>query len=176
MIPVEEALERIQSRIAPLGVERVEIVRALGRVLAEDVDASDDIPPWPNSSMDGYAVRAADTAAAGRAAPARLALAGRVPAGAPADRPLREGEAYRIFTGAPMPEGADAVVPQEDVATVDDAVLVSRPVDVGACVRPRGEDVTAGLRVLGRGRVVSAADVGLLATLGRARVTVARRP
>ena len=176
MISVEEATAFILARIEPLGDEEVEVVRALGRILAEDVDAPDDIPPWPNSSMDGYALRAADTARAAPESPARLAVAGRVPAGAPAGRPLRAGEAYRIFTGAPMPEGADAVVPQEDVTASGDVVLVPRPAEAGACVRPRGEDVRAGARVLGRGRLVTAADVGLLATLGRSRATVVRRP
>jgi molybdopterin molybdotransferase len=176
MIPVEEALERILSRIAPLGDEQVDVTRLVSRVLAEDVDAAEDVPAWPNSSMDGYVLRAADTSEATAASPARLILAGRVAAGATADRPLRPGEAYRIFTGAPLPEGGDAVVPQEDVIASDDLVLVSRPIEPGAFVRPRGEDLTAGMRVLGRGRVVSAADVGLLATLGRARAAVVRRP
>jgi molybdopterin molybdotransferase len=176
MISVEEALERILSRVAPLGDEQVDLGRVPGRVLAEDIDAPEDLPAWPSSSMDGYAVRAADTASASERSPARLTLAGRVRAGTTAGRPMREGEAYRIFTGAPMPRGGDAVVPQEDVSALDGAVVVSRPVEAGAYVRPRGEDLTAGMRVLGRGRVLSAADVGLLATLGRTGVTVVRRP
>ncbi len=176
MIPVEEALDRILSRVAPLGSEQAEIARALGRVLAEDVRADEDVPPWANSSMDGYAVRGADTAAAAPGAPVRLQVAGRVPAGAPAARPLEPGEAYRIFTGAPMPPGADAVVPQEDVRGDGSAVLLERAVAPGAYVRPRGEDLQAGQLVLERGRVVGAADVGVLATLGRARASVIRRP
>jgi molybdopterin molybdotransferase len=176
MIPVEQALERILSRITQLGDEEMDVTRLLGRVLAEDVDAGEDIPAWPNSSMDGYALRAADTRHASAASPARLTLAGRLPAGATADRPLRPGEAYRIFTGAPLPAGGDAVVPQEDVTDGGGFVLVPRPIEPGACVRPRGEDVTAGQRLLGRGRIASAADVGLLATLGRTRAAVVRRP
>jgi molybdopterin molybdotransferase len=176
MIPVEEALERVLSRVAPLGDEQVELTQALGRVLAEDIDAADDIPAWPNSSMDGYALRARDTEGASATTPARLKLAGRVAAGVLADRPLDDGEAFRIFTGAPLPDGADAVVPQEDVAASGDLVAVSRPIDVGAYVRQRGEDLRAGARLLDAGRVVAAADVGLLATLGRARVAVVRRP
>jgi molybdopterin molybdotransferase len=153
MIPVEEALDRILSRVVPLGHEHVEIVSCLGRVLAEEVRGVDDVPPWPNSYV-----------------------AGRVAAGAPVARPLEAGEAYRIFTGAPMPEGADAVVPQEDVRQEATAMLLERPVESGAYVRPRGEDLAAGDVVLRPGRVVGAADVGLLATVGRTRATVVRRP
>jgi molybdopterin molybdotransferase len=126
--------------------------------------------------MDGYALRGADTAAATARAPARLALAGRVPAGALAERPLRPGEAFRIFTGAPLPEGADAVVPQEDVTAEGQTLLVPRPVPEGDFVRPRGEDMRRGDRVLERGRRLSAADIGMLATVGRNPVSVIRRP
>ena len=176
MISVEEALERILSRVAVLGDERVALPQALHRVLAEDVESPLDMPPWPASSMDGYALRSADTQATGTATPARLTVAGRVPAGGVAERALRAGEAFRIFTGAPLPEGADAIVPQEDV-TAEGAVLrVPRPVAAGDFVRPRGEDMKRGDHVLDRGRVLSAADVGLLATVGHARVSVIRRP
>jgi len=108
VISVEEALDRILSRVAALGDERVSLTDGLHRVLAEDVDSPRDMPPWPASSMDGYALRSVDTATAAPGAPARLLVGGRVPAGAMAERPLRSGEAFRIFTGAPLPEGADA--------------------------------------------------------------------
>jgi molybdopterin molybdotransferase len=176
VISVEEALDRILSRVAPLGQERVPLTGALHRVLAEDVDSPRDMPPWPASSMDGYALRSADVAAASTVAPARLRVAARVPAGAMAERPLRPGEAFRIFTGAPVPEGADAVVPQENVREEDGRLVVSTRVEAGAFVRPRGEDMRRGERVLERGRVLSAADVGLLATVGRPMVSVIRRP
>ena len=107
MISVEEALDRILSRVAVLGDERVPLTEALHRVLAEDVESPRDIPPWPASSMDGYALRSADTRAAAASAPARLEVAGRIAAGAMAARPIAAGEAFRIFTGAPLPEGAD---------------------------------------------------------------------
>ena len=110
MIPVEEARERILSRIASRGTERVDLPQAWQRVLSEDLVAARDIPPWPNSSMDGYALRSADTDAATADVPAKLTLAGRVPAGSVAERPLRAGEAFRIFTGAPLPDGADCVM------------------------------------------------------------------
>jgi molybdopterin molybdotransferase len=176
VISVEEALDRILSRVAPLGDERVALPAGLGRVLTEDVDSPRDMPPWPASSMDGYALRSDDTLAAAAGSPARLAVAGRVPAGAMAERPLRAGEAFRIFTGAPLPEGADSVIPQEDVTEESGALLVPRRVSAGDFVRPRGEDMARGDRVLERGRVLSAADIGLLATVGRARVSVIRQP
>ena len=176
MISVEEALDRILSRIAVLGDERVPLTRALGRVLAEDVDSPLDMPPWPASSMDGYALLSRDTQGAGADAPARLAMAGRVPAGGMAERPLRPGEAFRIFTGAPLPEDADSIIPQEDVEVEGGTLLVPRPVTAGDFVRPRGEDMRRGDRVLDRGRVLSAADMGLLATVGRSPVSVIRRP
>ena len=176
MISVEEALERILSRVTALGDERVALPQALHRVLAEEVESPLDMPPWPASSMDGYALRSEDTHAAVAAAPVRLAVAGRVPAGGVAERALRAGEAFRIFRGAPLPEGADSVVPQEDVTAEGGVLLVPRPVREGDFVRPRGEDMKRGDRVLDRGRVLSAADVGLLATVGHARVSVIRRP
>jgi molybdopterin molybdotransferase len=176
VIPVEEARERILSRVSVLGPERVELPHALGRVLSEDIVAGRDIPPWPNSSMDGYALRAADTGTASSAGPARLALAGRVTAGVIAEHPLRSGEAFRIFTGAPLPEGADSVIPQEEVREEAAVLLVPRPVSSGEFVRPRGEDMRAGETVLREGRVLGAAELGLLATLGRAQVSVVKRP
>ena len=176
MISVEEALDRILSRVSVLGDERVALTSALHRVLAEDVDSPRDLPPWPASSMDGYALRSEDTRAATAGTPARLAVSGRVPAGGLAERPLRPGEAFRIFTGAPLPEDADSVIPQEDVTEEDGTLVVPRPVRDGDFVRPRGEDMRRGDRVLERGRVLSAADVGLLATVGRSPVSVIRRP
>ena len=176
MISVEEALDRILSRVSVLGDERVPLTRALGRVLAEDVDSPLDMPPWPASSMDGYALLSRDTQGAAADAPARLAVAGRVPAGGMAERPLRPGETFRIFTGAPLPEDADAIIPQEDVRLEGGTLLVPRPVPRGDFVRPRGEDMRRGDRVLDRVRVLSAADVGLLATVGRSPVSVIRRP
>lgn len=176
MISVEEALDRILSRVAGLGDERVALTAALHRVLAEDVESPRDMPPWPASSMDGYALRSADTRDAVAVRPTRLTLAGRVPAGAMAERPLRPGEAFRIFTGAPLPEGADAVIPQEDVVAEGGILLVPRPVDDGDFVRPRGEDMRRGDRVLERGRILSAADIGMLAAVGRTPVSVTRRP
>jgi len=176
VISVEEALEQILSRIHPLGEERVGLVESLHRVLAERIVSPRDIPPWPNSSMDGYALRSADTQGASGDRPARLRVAGRIAAGHIAERALRPGEAFRIFTGAPLPDGADGVVPQEDVSLAGDELVVPRPVAAGDSVRPRGEDIRAGDVVLEPGHLIGAADVGVLATLGRPQVSVARRP
>jgi molybdopterin molybdotransferase len=172
VLSVEEALEQILSRVKPLGIELVELTAALGRVLAEPVVSRRELPPWPNSSMDGYAIRADDTRAGG----AKLVVVGRIIAGSMPTRALRSGEAMRIFTGAPLPDGADAVVPQEDVTGDDERVTIPARVEAGAFVRPAGEDVRAGDVVVEAGQTISAAEVGLLAALGDARVRVYRRP
>jgi len=172
VLTVEQALQQILERARPVGTERVDLRAALGRVLAEPIVSRRVIPPWPNSSMDGYAVRAADTTGA----PVALPVVGRIQAGTIPDRRLAPGEAMRIFTGAPMPEGADAVIPQEDVEASDDHVRIARSVDRGAYVRPRGEDVDAGDRVLEPGRPLGPAEIGLLATLGHSPALVYRRP
>ena len=176
MITVEEALERILSRIGTLGDERVALLDALDRVLAEPVVADREIPPWPNSSMDGYAVSSVDTRAASAESPVVLRMAGHVAAGHLAERPLARGEVFRILTGAPLPEGADAVIPQEDVQADGTTVRIPRPVPAGDYVRPRGEDLRPGDRLFEPGRLLSPGDIGVLATLGRSRVRVVRRP
>ena len=171
MLSVEEALAQILAKVQPLPTERVELVASLGRVLAETVRSTRVIPPWPNSSMDGYAVRASDTHPG-----AALTVVGRVVAGAVPDRPIGTGEAMRIFTGAPLPGGADAVVPQEDVDATEPCVTLRAATERGAYVRPAGEDVRAGDLVLEPGTVIGPAEIGLLATLGHAQVEVSRRP
>jgi molybdopterin molybdotransferase len=171
MLTVEQALEEILGRIRPLETERVELSAALGRTLAEEVVSRRRIPPWANSSMDGYAVRAGDT----REARALGVVGGRA-GGALPERPVGPGEAVRIFTGAPIPDGADAVVPQEDVEVDGDRIRVRVPVAPGACVRPAGEDVEIGDRVLAPGVGLGPAEIGLLATLGHTPVAVGRRP
>lgn len=172
MLTVEEALAQILARAKPLPAERVDARLALGRVLAEPVVSRREIPPWPNSSMDGYAIRAADT----RVAPVVLKVVGRIAAGVLPSRPLGSGEAMRIFTGAPVPDGADAVIPQEDAEAEGDRVAIRAPVEPGAYVRSRGEDVRVGDRVLESGHPLGPPEVGLLATLGHSPVLVHRRP
>ena len=176
MLSVAEALERVLAGVPILGTERVPLAEALGRVLAVPVVAGREIPPWDNSSMDGYALRAADTATASRDHPVLLQVAGEVAAGKVADRELGPGEAYRILTGAPLPSGSDAVVPQEDVRREGARVALERPVEVGAYVRAHGEDMRPGDRVLEPGVVLRPAALGVLAALGHSRAEVYRRP
>jgi molybdopterin molybdotransferase len=171
MLSVEQAQAEILGRVRPLPTERVDVLAALGRVLAEPIRSTRRIPPWTNSSMDGYALRAADTRPS-----ATLRVVGRIIAGSLPERAVGDGEAMRIFTGAPLPDGADAVVPQEDVDARDGVITLRGGVAPGACVRPAGEDVREGDLVLEPGVPIGAAEVGLLATLGRTQVTVGRRP
>jgi molybdopterin molybdotransferase len=171
MLSVEDAQAEILGRARLLPTERVDILAALGRVLAEPIHSTRRIPPWPNSSMDGYAVRASDTRPA-----ATLRVIDRVIAGSLPTRTVGAGEATRIFTGAPMPSGADAVVPQEDVDAHDGVIALRVTVEAGAFVRLAGEDLREGDLVLEPGRAIGAAEIGLLATLGRTHVAVGRRP
>ena len=177
MLSVEEALERILQAFRPLEPEQVDLLEALGRVLAEDVSADTDIPPFANSAMDGYAVRTADTAGASQESPERLRIVGEVAAGYVDETTVTPGTAIRIMTGAPLPPGADAVVRVEDTRQhganwVD--VFVETP--VGRYVRPAGEDVRQGDIVLRRGTRLRPAEIGMLAALGYAKIQVTRRP
>ena len=115
MISVEDALAQILERVHLLGREKVALLSSLGRVLAEPIVALKEIPPWPNSAMDGFALLAAETTGASESRPVALQVVGAIPAGVLPSRPLGGGEVMRIFTGAPLPEGADSVIPQEEV-------------------------------------------------------------
>jgi molybdopterin molybdotransferase len=172
MISVEEARERLLARLKPLGAEQVALSEAAGRVLAEDVAARRTQPPWPVSAMDGYAVRAADVARV----PARLKVVGAVPAGQAYAGRLGAGEAVRIFTGAPLPEGSDAVVIQEDTERAGDTVLIREAAPLGHYVRPAGLDFRAGEIGLRAGRRLTARDVGLAAAMNRPWLLVHRKP
>ncbi len=176
MLSVAEALERVLAGVAVLGAESVPLGEALGRVLAEPVVAGREIPPWDNSSMDGYALRAADTETASPEHPVALAVVGEVAAGRVAARQIEPGQAYRILTGAPLPPGSDAVVPQEEVRRDGGHVSLWRAVHRGAYVRPRGEDIRSGDRILEAGSVLRPAALGVLAALGHGRANVYRRP
>jgi molybdopterin molybdotransferase len=176
VLSVDEALARILDAIPVLGAETVPLPAALGRVLAEPVTATRDLPPWDNSAMDGYALRSADVSDTRPDRPARLRVVGEVPAGTVAPRPLEAGEVYRVLTGAPLPAGADAVAPQEDVERDGDWLCVSRPVTRGACVRLRGEDIREGDRLLEPGVALTPAALGVLAAVGRPTVRVHQRP
>jgi molybdopterin molybdotransferase len=176
MLSVEEAVERILGAFHPLEPETVPILETLGRILAQDVYADVDIPPYANSSMDGYAVLAADTAGASRGDPRRLRVIADLAAGYVAEVAVTPGTAVRIMTGAPIPPGADAVVRVEDTEARDDWVHVFTQVAAGRYVRPAGEDVRQGELVLRRGTAVRPQEVGMLATLGHGEVQVVRRP
>ncbi|MGE0708337.1 MAG: gephyrin-like molybdotransferase Glp [Planctomycetota bacterium] len=176
MKPIAQALAEMLPAFRPLGAERVALLDALSRVLAEDVVARADSPPFDNSAMDGYAVRSADLVAARADSPVRLPLAGESKAGDAAPPALLAGRAIRIFTGAPLPAGADAVEMQEQVEREGDVAVLRAPVPAGQHVRPRAEDLAVGLPMLGRGTVLGPGELGLLASQGYAAVSVARRP
>jgi molybdopterin molybdotransferase len=172
---VREAVERVVAGVTVLGDEEIPLRDALGRVLAEDVDSPLTLPVRTNSAMDGFAVRGADVEGASRAAPRRLRVVEEVQAGRLPTRALAAGEATRIFTGAPLPEGADTVVRQEDTEHSPDAVTVFSDRDLRKNVRFAGEDLRRGARVLDAGAPLGPAQIGVLASIARARVRVRRR-
>jgi molybdopterin molybdotransferase len=172
MISVEEARERLLSLVAPLGSEEVPVNTAFARVLAEDVAARRTQPPFAVSAMDGYAVRAGDVATV----PTRLRLVGAVPAGQSYDKDVNPGEAVRIFTGAPVPASADAIVIQEDTERDGDIVVIKESSPAGKHVRAAGLDFRAGEVKLKAGRRLTARDVGLAAAMNRPWLRVRRRP
>jgi molybdopterin molybdotransferase len=176
MFTVAEAQQRILAAFSPLEAEAIPLVAALGRILAKDAVAQDQLPLFDNSAMDGYALRAADTQGATRDQPARLQIAGEIPAGRVLDHTLREGEAARIFTGGAVPDGADAVIQQELVAVEDGALVLQAPVAPETNVRRAGEDVARGAMLLPRGSEIGPAELALLASAGVSPVTVRRRP
>jgi molybdopterin molybdotransferase len=175
MISVRDALDRVLDGLPRLAGEQVALTAARGRVLAETIRAPRDVPPFRNSAMDGYAVRSADIVAARADRAVRLRVLETVPAGAVAQHVVSSGAAIRIMTGAPMPDGADAVVRVEDTGEAGEYVDVCAAVAAGANVRDAGEDVRAGETVLAPGRTLRPADIGLIASLGCAMVRVVRR-
>jgi molybdopterin molybdotransferase len=172
LLGVDQALARIGERVVPVvGSETIALRAAAGRILARDLVASMDLPPYANSAVDGYAVAHADLR------PEReteLPLGGRAAAGHPLDRPIRPGEAIRIFTGARMPQGADTVMMQEDCAAADGRVRMKPGIRKGANRRPAGEDVAAGETALAAGRRLGPAEIGLAAALGCHELAVYR--
>ncbi len=178
LLPLADAQAHVLERVRALPVVRVPVAEALGLVLAEPVTATEAVPPFANSAMDGYAVVAADTAAASAAAPVRLPVVAEVAAGHPAPRQLAAGEAMRIFTGAPVPVGADAIVMVEHTQRLDDgsAVSIEAPATPGEHVRPAGDDIAAGDAVLTAGEQLTPGHLGVLATIGASDVAVHRRP
>jgi len=176
MLSVPEASARILEHIEPLSTERLPLLDSLGRVLAESVRAPMTLPAWDNSAMDGYAVRASDIDAASQERPVRLRVLETVAAGAFPTHRVSDGEAIRIMTGAPLPEGADTVVRVEDTDAGTNDVLVRDARDARRNIRPRGEDFHEGDPVVDAGTVLGAAQIGVLASVGRTTVDVYRRP
>jgi molybdopterin molybdotransferase len=169
LLSFEAALELIFARTRALPAERVPLADAAGRVLAEPAVAVVDLPPFPSSAMDGFALRAADT-------PGTFPVVHRIAAGSPAPRALEAGEAMGIATGGVVPDGADAVIPHEYVVQHDNIISVPDPLRVGANVRPRGGDVAAGVVIAEARTQLRAAQLGALAAAGVAEVECARRP
>jgi molybdenum cofactor synthesis domain-containing protein len=173
VISEHDARAHVLANVAVLPVVSLAIDEAVGAVLAADVSAAEDVPPFVNTAVDGYAVRAADTAAA----PVELTVVGEVAAGAATDHVLQSGEAIRIMTGAPMPAGADAAVMVEDTERLDGGtrVLVRRGVEAGSAIRNVGDDVRAGTLLFAAGTVIRPAVTGVLASVNVRTVEVVRR-
>ena len=183
LISVDQALEHILSYIGPLGSQRISIVDALDRVLAEEIVAEIDIPPFANSAMDGYAVCATDVVHASAEQPVMLRVIGEVAAGAMPSEPVGPGSGVRIMTGAPVPPGSDAVVPFEltsegrnQARQPSGQVSIYHAVRKGDNVREAGEDIEKGQKVLAAGHVLRPPDIGILAAMGFPQVSVVRRP
>jgi len=176
MIGYPDALREVVSRARPLAGEPVPLAKALGRTLARDVRAGENIPPFTKATMDGYAVRAADTVPREGAAEVELRVIEDLPAGRVSRKTLGTGQAARIMTGAPLPKGADAVVMVEDTAPRDDGVRILRPAGPGDNIGQAGEDLKKGDLILDKGELVGPAEVGMLAALGQEPAWVARRP
>jgi molybdopterin molybdotransferase len=156
--------------------ERVSLREALGRILAVDVESSDQVPGFDNSSMDGFAVRARDVGGASAEQPASLLVVDESRAGRPAARAVGDGEAIAISTGAVIPEGADAVVRVEDTGALDGRVEIREAIPAGNNVRHAGDDIESGVTVLERGATLGAAELGVIASVGVGEVSCARRP
>ena len=184
LLSVHEAQERIVSAFQTLPSLLVSLRESYQRVLAQDIESDLDLPPFDNSSMDGFAVCAAEVSQASPANPIALSVVEDIPAGASPQTTLQSGQAARIMTGAPLPGGSDAVVPLEDTdysysinpVNIPFPVKIFKPVKTGSFIRSRGQDIKRGQLVLQHGRRIAPAEIGLLASLGISRVPVYRKP
>ena len=172
MKPLDDAQAAVLGELRKLGTETVELADSAGRVLAEDIEAREAIPPFPNSAMDGYAVQGLDVTEPG----AMLKVTGEAAAGSQPGLQVRPGTAVKIMTGAPMPAGADTIVKVEDTERVDDVVKILPAVPEGTSVRSAGSDIPKGSVVFSKGTRLHPTHIGVLATVGAARPPVARRP
>lgn len=187
MLSVEEALEKVLEKMPVLEAEEKPLLGCLGQVLAEDVYSELNVPPLANSAMDGFAVQASNTKGASETRPKVLQVVGEVAAGATVRTQVKDGTAVRIMTGAPLPPGADAVVPFEETDEVQrkkaqgssllpGEISIFKEASPGTNVRPAGEDIARGALVLKKGKLLRPPELGVLASLGRAKVKVIRRP
>jgi molybdopterin molybdotransferase len=176
MISVEKALKTILVNFRPLGLEKINILEAQKRVIGEDVFAPHNIPSADNSAMDGYAVRHIDTRGATKDKPLQLKIIEDIPAGKVALKKIKKGEAARIMTGAVIPEGADSVIRQEDTKKDGNTVILYASVTKGQNIRFAGEDVRTGELVVKKGIALRPADIGMLAALGKAFISVYQKP
>ena len=184
LLPVKDALERILSSFQTLEKTTIPLNETVGRVLAENIRAKMDLPLFDNSSMDGFALLAADVTQAGATTPITLEVVDDIPAGKMPTKHLKSGEAARIMTGAPLPAGADAVVPVEETdfnnrtpgTPLPEKVKIFKAANLGANIRKRGDDIQRGQSILPRGQRLRAQDLGMLAMLGIAQVPVYRKP
>ena len=171
MLSFQQARQTILDHITPLGVERVGLLDASNRIVAEDIIAPWHLPVWDNSAMDGFAVRQSDCSDG-----CTLTISGYIPAGGYSTDPVQPGTAVRIMTGAPIPPGADAVVPFEETREEGDQVTIRGTVKVGDHIRVKGEDISQGENILTAGSLLRPAEIGLLATFNKVVVPVYRRP
>ena len=178
MLSVADARERILAKFSPLGTVNVPLAQAIGRVLADEIVAQFDLPPFRNASMDGFAICSSDLLGISRENPGKLQVVADIPAGQVVPVKVLHGQAARIMTGAPVPEGSDAVIPVEDTdfnqrqsgLDAPEWVEVYREMKPGENIRPQGQDVYKGEGVMHPGRRIRAQDVGFLAMLGVAEV------
>ncbi|WP_321530036.1 gephyrin-like molybdotransferase Glp [uncultured Desulfuromonas sp.] len=171
MLSFQQARQTILDHVTPLGVERVGLLDAVERIVAEDIIAPWSLPVWDNSAMDGFAVRHDDCSNDGT-----LTISGYIPAGGYSNDPVQPGTAVRIMTGAPIPPGADTVVPFEETSEEGDQLTIRGSVTVGDHIRVKGEDITDGENILTAGSLLRPAEIGLLATFNKVIVPVYRRP
>ncbi|MBI4825029.1 MAG: molybdopterin molybdotransferase MoeA [Nitrospirae bacterium] len=177
MISVDEALKTVLDSVkGTLGKEKVGIIESLGRVLAEDIHSDCDLPAFDYSAMDGFAIRSSDSISAAKASGIKLKISGEFRAGGDTSSKVNKGEAVKIMTGAPIPEGADAVVMVENTKEADGFVEVFEHIEAGDNIRLAGEDIRKGDLVLEKGSLIGPSHIGMLASMGIAIVNVSKRP
>ena len=177
LMPREKALKEILNTVKPIErTERISLEQAVGRVLASDIKADMDVPPFDRSAMDGYAVKAEETFEASQFNPVKLKVIDILHAGESSDKPIKKGECIRIATGCPIPPGADAVVMMEFTEEKNGIAYILKPVHPGANIARKGEDIKKGEAILKKGDLLSPAKIGVLASLGHKDVLVYQKP